>query len=426
MMTGKRVDAATTARTPLVDESDSDIRFDLPSYLKSLVFRRPSLASDADRQSVKFRCRRMRGILNLYSWAMAWTIHDANDWQLGVEPRPFTLNTPCLSLMGIETLGDIPREWDEIAKYIGIPKVGGFGQSGLVQIEDFRWDDENDTLKVQPTSRMITNLGVDDETGEGNLLEPSDLPTITFDQDDLVTCVHFAMYGTCPHCQGQVLTTSRNSLCSGCSNFEDIRLIDAVYVDLAFGENHQFIPWFEITGELQAAFRSLEPHLKAERINWTAPPYFRRRQFGIDLLNDIDLRREDPQIVLADLEQSRKKHEDDVNSILRTAVNREHPPSDPPPPTGATATYMGKRKIEVADTLVKLTSKYHVNTLEYLVEHRSADTMELKTCTSNPSTTMKQLCELRGGILAPFLTMPGKEHKGEGYSTTIIDGRGKN
>ena len=98
----------------------------------------------------------------------------------------------------------------------------------------------------------------------------------------------------------------------------------------------------------------------------------------------------------------------------------------PGPRTNDEAIYLGGGRVKIGDASVKLTRRCHVKSLEYLVKHRNADTKDLASCTSNPSIMMKQLFEIKGGLLAPFLTLPGKERKGEGYSTTIIDGRPKN
>ena len=97
----------------------------------------------------------------------------------------------------------------------------------------------------------------------------------------------------------------------------------------------------------------------------------------------------------------------------------------PGPRTNAEAICLGGGRVRIGDASVKLTRKYHVKSLEYLVKHRNADTKDLASCTSNPSNTMKQLFEIKGGLLAPFLTLPGKKLKGACYSTTIIDGRPK-
>ena len=98
----------------------------------------------------------------------------------------------------------------------------------------------------------------------------------------------------------------------------------------------------------------------------------------------------------------------------------------PGPATGAEAVYLGGGRVKIGDASVKLTRKYHVKSLEYLVKHRNADTKDLTSCSSNPSNTMRQLIEIKEGLLAPFLSLPGKELKGACYSTTIIDGRPKN
>ena len=98
----------------------------------------------------------------------------------------------------------------------------------------------------------------------------------------------------------------------------------------------------------------------------------------------------------------------------------------PGPRTNDEAIYLGGGRVKIGDASVKLTRRCHVKSSEYLVKHRNADTKDLASCTSNPSIMMKQLFEIKGGLLAPFLTLPGKERKGEGYSTTIIDGRPKN
>jgi len=321
-MTGKSVDAATTARTPLVDEFDSDIRFDLPSYLKSMVFPRPSRASDVDGQSVEFRCRRLQGMLNLYSWAMAWTVHDINDWRLGLEPRPFTVNSTCLSLMSIQALDDLPREWAEIADVIRVRRSNdSCAPVASVRFEDVVWDEENDTLTVRPASIATTSFNVDDNTGSLKSLEHRKVPSAEYTQHDYVTSVYFLMYGTCPICNEQVRTTSRNVLCPGCSTFEGGSLKEPVSVDVTFGANHRFISWLEISGEMQDAFRSVDPDLRKAGIKWTAPPFFREFQCGVDLLEDMVIRGQKPQIVLADLEEERRRRENELNSVIRAEVS---------------------------------------------------------------------------------------------------------
>ena len=77
----------------------------------------------------------------------------------------------------------------------------------------------------------------------------------------------------------------------------------------------------------------------------------------------------------------------------------------PAPRTDAEAIHLGDGRVRVGDASVKLTRKYHVKALEYLVKHRNADTNDPTICTSNPSIPMKQLCEINGGRLAPFLTL---------------------
>ena len=54
----------------------------------------------------------------------------------------------------------------------------------------------------------------------------------------------------------------------------------------------------------------------------------------------------------------------------------------PAPRTDAEAIHLGDGRVWVGDASVKLTRKYHVKALEYLVKHRNADTNDPTTCTS--------------------------------------------
>jgi len=96
----------------------------------------------------------------------------------------------------------------------------------------------------------------------------------------------------------------------------------------------------------------------------------------------------------------------------------------PTPSTDAEAIYLGKGKIKVGDTEVKWTNKIEIRMLEYLVEHREAETHELKreVRVSNPSECMARMQKRDGGRLAKSISRPGQKGEG-GYSTTIIDGR---
>ena len=96
-------------------------------------------------------------------------------------------------------------------------------------------------------------------------------------------------------------------------------------------------------------------------------------------------------------------------------------------PLAAKATYLGNGRVQIEgwDEPLLLTKTSHVNTLEYLVVHRKVSSDELveNTCTSNPSQTIRELCEALDGALDQYIKRPGKRYKGKGYSTTIIDGK---
>ncbi len=86
--------------------------------------------------------------------------------------------------------------------------------------------------------------------------------------------------------------------------------------------------------------------------------------------------------------------------------------------------YLGDRRIQVPDCEKPVVIKLKFQKLvEYLVENRTADTIHLKNIgLSNPSQLIGELCDTYKE-LQPFIERPGKERKGEGYQTTIIDGR---
>ncbi len=66
----------------------------------------------------------------------------------------------------------------------------------------------------------------------------------------------------------------------------------------------------------------------------------------------------------------------------------------------------------------------YVRLVEFLIERRNATTSGFKDAqiSDNPSVQFGRLIK-RYPVLAPYITRPGKEGKGQGYSTTIKDAR---
>ena len=89
---------------------------------------------------------------------------------------------------------------------------------------------------------------------------------------------------------------------------------------------------------------------------------------------------------------------------------------------GTAPTYFGNGRVRVQGQTATFTSPSHVQCLNYLVLYGKAMKNDLVNAgVSNPSKTIKELREDHGGLLADYITIPGRSKKG--YSTTIMDGR---
>jgi len=89
------------------------------------------------------------------------------------------------------------------------------------------------------------------------------------------------------------------------------------------------------------------------------------------------------------------------------------------------AVYLGNGRVQKlgSETVIRVTVPSHIKTLEYLVENQTVSSGEFirKKICSNPSKTIKELCERYG--LDSVIERPGTKGAGVGYSTTIKDGR---
>lgn len=85
--------------------------------------------------------------------------------------------------------------------------------------------------------------------------------------------------------------------------------------------------------------------------------------------------------------------------------------------------YIGKGRVDITGRIITLRNHFHIACLEYLVEHRRASRADLVKVAhvSNPSKTVRELREYEDGVLAPYITTPGKSKMG--YSTAILDTR---
>jgi len=73
----------------------------------------PSQSPLARRSTIEYRGERLIGLINLYYWAMDWSVHAGHRWNLGERRSAFKLKNKELWLLGwkrLETWGSFGRD----------------------------------------------------------------------------------------------------------------------------------------------------------------------------------------------------------------------------------------------------------------------------------------------------------------------------
>jgi len=240
----------------------------MPPYLESLGVRPSWMVSDEKRASLTYRCRRLNGLVNIYYWAMQWTVHRACNWSLGEEAYGFVLRERELWLLGIETVADLARTgWKTIAESVWVRKSGSPGRTGSISLAKIKRDD---TGSIMPVNARHFDGGVE----------------------------------------------------QGFPQFAGTDLADAV----CFRDDVDCLPWQWICIKLGQAYTNAERHLKAEQIRWNGPPLFNHHGSGRELLADIETRQLDPRVVLSDLEQRRWARCEEIETVERAEAQRANVP----------------------------------------------------------------------------------------------------
>lgn len=248
-------------------------RMGQPAYLNRMVVLPSRQLSEDERQAPRYLLNRLGGALNVYHWALAWTLHKSSDWTLGEPPCPFVLNQQSLWVLGIETVRHLASlGWESIVETASVrPEKSGDTVVGSIRLSDIEWDDEKQTVFAQAIS--WTSPSGEDEKG----------PPI-FRGHDLVLSVRF-------------------------------------HDDL------DCVPWVTLAGSLHRAFVNAEPYLRPVQANWPGPPFFRHFEHGHELLDDIRQRQENANDVLADLEQHRRKRLAEIGACRRAADSKKGQPA---------------------------------------------------------------------------------------------------
>jgi hypothetical protein len=249
------------------------------SYLSSLGVLPTWKLSDDDLQSVPYRCRRMRGLINVYYWALTWTLHREDDWTLGEEPYPFLLDQKLLWILGIETIRDLAHAgWENTTERITVkeredPEEGASGPFGEISLSDVEWAAE----PWQEVGERLSVRAVSATSGRDE---------VVFEGDDVV-------------------------------------------VSVCFQDHYQYIPWLTICSALDRAYKPVEQYLVAAHIRWNGSPVFRHHRSGWRLLEDISARRLDNAVVLQDLEHRRLELVAEVETVLRAQLQSAEVPPNP-------------------------------------------------------------------------------------------------
>jgi len=92
-----------------------------PAYLETYGVLPPSQSPETERATVEYHCNRLIALVNLYYWAMQWTLHAAHRWKLGEGAYPFELRQKELWAIGLETLEQAAKEtWPADLKLIRV------------------------------------------------------------------------------------------------------------------------------------------------------------------------------------------------------------------------------------------------------------------------------------------------------------------
>jgi hypothetical protein len=231
-----------------------------PQYLEFSGVPPPSQTPREKRASAEYRCERLIGLVNLYYWAMQWTVHREGKWKLGEKQYAFSLREKQLWLLDLETI-------EHVGEYVGDKRVYVHAQQatppkriGSFRLGGIRWGQYR---------RSVSAVGV---AAEGDQV---DHEAPEFVLGDRVLALDFPDDG---------------------------------------------LPWELITGTLRQAYSNAADILAAARIVSKRPPLFRHFVSGRELLKDTKVRGIRFAQVLQDLEERRREVVEDVEHLWRQQI----------------------------------------------------------------------------------------------------------
>jgi hypothetical protein len=248
-----------------------------PDYLNAYVDRpQPSSVAPESRTTNVYRCRRLRGLLNLYHGALEYTLHCASDWTLGQAAYAFRLTEGDLWLLGIETVGDLASATSTsllpIAESVQATKRGESGAFGSF----------NPRVRVQGDPEKGFRFKSHSRAG-------SDASPLLFDENDIVNSALFYS--------------------PECGRFSTVEWLDR-------------LPWLGISTALRKASNYAELFLQKCGAKWDGPFYL-NFEHGGQLLKYLRLKRVDDETALVDLEQHRLGCITQIELALRQAFEDE-------------------------------------------------------------------------------------------------------
>ena len=232
-----------------------------PRYLEDYGVPPPSQVPKQKRATVEYRCERLIGLVNLYYWAMEWTVHWASKWRLGEKRYAFSLSEKQLWLLGLETIEQVGKTLGDQRIYVHAQQATPPRRRGSFVLGSIRWGQSR---------RSVSAIGVAAEGDEFDHEPPG------FVVGDRVLRLDFP---------------------------------DDVDVD--------HVPWPLISGMLDQGYTNATNDLTTAGINWTGPPLFRQFWSGQELARDIEVRKLESRVVLQDLEARRKEVVGDVEHAMR-------------------------------------------------------------------------------------------------------------
>lgn len=243
---------------------------------------RPSTIAETTRSSAPYRLRRLRGLINLYHWALEWAIHADADWTLGEAAYPFRLDRGDLWLLGIDQVADLlDANWGETAISAGAEKRDDSTLRGSFNPREVELNEE---ALENPDAYSL------DDINREYTVKTHSQPSLIFDGRDWLTSVLFYS----PDLNGDGLEKQRAS-----------------------------IPFDVISPAMRLASNHVEKDLADFGITWDGPPHCLRFETGDQLLNYLKAKRIDGNSAVADLDQHRRDCVARIEKALRVAYERD-------------------------------------------------------------------------------------------------------